>query len=351
MREVLLNVEGLNVYFHNRASEELTQVLFNVSFSLHRGETLGIIGESGSGKTVTLLALLGLISTQPGICSGEISYRLDNEQINVLENITSTVKLQQSSNGQPIIQKNLSHWDQHIEPRFQRIRGKTVAMIFQNPRLAFNPYICIGKQISENIRLHTPIKDKKLARQKALQWLTEVKMDAPEIRYKNNPYGLSGGMCQRAMIAMALAAEPEILIADEPTSGLDATIQAEILQLLKKLKSDLDKSLIIVSHDLGVIGDIADTILVYYKGHIVESGVALDLASKDRHPYTDSLLNAGSSMNPLSESVEEATSQGCPFQDICPDKWAFKGRCETRKPPVFTLNATHRVACWKYAND
>lgn len=352
MENPLLAVNNLNAFFYNKENGNLTQSLFDISFQLHKGETLGIIGESGSGKTITLLSLLGLVDAEPGICRGEIIYHNEESPLNVLGDISDIVKIKTNDQGVSEIQKDKTAWMKNIEPRYKKVRGSKVAMIFQNPRLAFNPYISIGKQINETIRLHTSIKDKKKAKEKTIEWLSAVKMDAPHIRYNNNPYGLSGGMCQRALIAMALSSESDIIIADEPTSGLDATIQSDILDLLMELKKTYSKSLIIVSHDLAVMKKITDNILVYYKGHIVESGASSDILKNQKninHPYTLSLINA----NALNFEEDEQTSEttdtpGCPYVMHCKYAKEVGIKCHEQAPPLKAVtNASHKIACWR----
>ena len=352
MNQPVLTVNDLNVYFHTRQSYRLSQVLSNISFKLYQGETLGIIGESGSGKSITLLSMLGLIGGNPGICSGEILLNNQHQSINLLQDIDQAVFIKQETNC-PEINKNTGFWKKHIEPRFKKVRGNTLSMIFQNPRLAFNPYISIGKQISETIRLHTTIKNKKTAKEKAIEWLTAVKMDAPHIRYNNNPYGLSGGMCQRALIAMALSSEARIILADEPTSGLDATVQSEILDLLQELKVKYQKSMLIVSHDLGVMQKISDRLLVYYQGHIVETASTQDILHRPEklHPYTQILLNAHKATGFIEESkiqIQNVIVSGCPFHTHCQFVHELNNKCLKEKPDLKEISPGHYIACWKY---
>ncbi len=363
MNNTLLEVTGLNAYILSRDAEHHPQTLVDINFNLNRGQTLGIIGESGSGKTITLLSLLGLLDAQPGICTGSIRYNVgsvgsidsvENTIIDVLADIGEVISLTHDHDKRLAVNKNIDLWKQKIEPAFQSVRGKIISMVFQNPRLAFNPYMSIGKQINETIRLNTAINDKKIAKEKTIEWLAAVKMDAPHIRYNNNPYGLSGGMCQRAMLAMALASESPIIVADEPTSGLDATLQADILELLANLKADYKKSMIIVSHDLSVVRRIADQVLVYYQGNIVESGTIDEVLNQTRphnHPYTHSMISANRStdFSDNSDSKQNVPmNKGCVYYSACKDKHQFGNLCAVEKPSTFKLNDNHQVACWKY---
>jgi oligopeptide/dipeptide ABC transporter ATP-binding protein len=236
-------------------------------------------------------------------------------------------------------------------------------MIFQNPKAAFNPFETIGKQISESILLHTDINSEKEAKEKALFWLEKVKIDSPSLRYENYPYGLSGGMSQRAMVAMALASEPSLLIADEPTTGLDATIQSKIVDLLEELKSSLGITLILISHDIGVISRLSDKIAVMYGGNVLEHGPAeiiLDKSSQQRHPYTRALLDSipdkdnvleGGYLKSIEGEVPDTilVPPGCRFYERCNSKdESIRVKCAEQNPVLFELNDAHGIRCWKF---
>ncbi|HFE37951.1 MAG TPA: ABC transporter ATP-binding protein [Gammaproteobacteria bacterium] len=348
MNQPLLEIRNLSVSFQQRKDLPPARAIRHISFQLEQNETLGIIGESGSGKSITLLSLMGLVDDEPGIVSGTIKLTLKQITLNLLEDIEQYI----IANGSDIRQANASTWKKLREQRYKNIRGKHISMIFQNPKLAFNPYCSIGKQISEMIRLHTDIKDKKQAKQIAIQWLQRVKMDAPEIRYNNNPYGLSGGMCQRAMLAMALASQPAILVADEPTTGLDATIQSNILDLLAKLKYETGTSMIVVSHDFNVIQRLANRVLVYFDGQIVEQGkteAIFDLSRKNIHPYTKQLLRANLHSKTTATISIKNVRHACGFSHLCSSKETeFAKRCENEAPKLFNLGNQHHIRCWKY---
>jgi len=368
IKKPLLDVKNLSVMFPGTNDHSPVSAIKNISFTLNQGETLGIIGESGSGKSVTLLALMGLIDLKPGITSGSISLNTNQNSIDLLQDIEKTNPLTESNRK----------WHKLKEKRYQAIRGNEISMIFQNPKLAFNPYYSIGSQINEMIRLHTDVKDKKSAKKVAIEWLGKVKMEAPAMRYNNNPYGLSGGMCQRAMIAMALASEPSILIADEPTTGLDATIQSNIVDLLANIKVETDISMIVVSHDFNVMCQLTDQVIVYYNGRIIEQGptnIIFDAERKNIHPYTKRLLKANlqgyvdASETPI---IENQNNNGCDFFDFCTAKDNnIVHLCESKTPELVPVklskpdsdsdsnphsdsdskNHSHNIRCWKFQHD
>jgi len=351
MTSPLLEVKNLSVFFPSPSEEQTVPAIKNISFSVNQGETLGIIGESGSGKSVTLLSLLGLINVNPGIVSGSITLTKNNKQQNLLENIEKYITY---DDNLPELH-NQKKWKKQSEQNYRNIRGNEISMIFQNPKLAFNPFYSIGSQINEMIRLHTDIKDKLKAKQMAIEWLERVKMEAPVMRYNNNPYGLSGGMCQRAMIAMALASQPSILIADEPTTGLDATIQSNIVDLLSSIKKESNISMIVVSHDFNVMRELTDRVIVYYKGRIIEEGLTNTIFNAKRnniHPYTKRLLEANlqgytdSSANPETNSTLHS---GCDFYDMCPCKEEVDSSlCKNEIPDSFKIGNQHRIRCWRF---
>ena len=353
MTSPLLEISNLSVLFPSTSDEQAVPAIKNISFSLNQGETLGIIGESGSGKSVTLLSLLGLINVDPGIVSGSIVLTKNKNKINLLENIEQYISYENDS----LTINNLSKWKKQRERLYKDIRGSEISMIFQNPKLAFNPFYSVGSQINEMIRLHTDTKNKIDAKKVAIEWLTRVKMEAPAMRYNNNPYGLSGGMCQRAMIAMALASEPSILIADEPTTGLDATIQSNIVDLLSSIKKDSNISMIVVSHDFNVMRELTDRVIVYYKGRIIEEGLTKNIFNEKRdniHPYTKRLLEANLQGFTDSSSLPETNMtrhSGCDFYDMCPSKGEnHLNRCMHETPVFFDVGDQHRIRCWRYQN-
>lgn len=258
MSEKLLEVKNLKTYFYT--DEGVVKSVDDVSFDVEKGKTLGIVGESGCGKSITSLSIMQLVETPPGkIVGGEIIYQ-----------------------GENLLEKN--------KDQMRKIRGGEIAMIFQEPMTSLNPVFTVGKQIMEALRLHTDL-DKEKAKERAIEMLKLVKIPLPEKRFNEYPHQLSGGMRQRVMIAMALSCNPKLLICDEPTTALDVTIQAQILDLINELKEKLGTSVMMITHDLGVIAEVADDVMVMYAGKVVEYGSADDIFESPKHPYTSGLMN------------------------------------------------------------
>lgn len=316
----VLEVKDLKTYFF--IPEGVTRAVDGVSFHIKRGETLGIVGESGSGKSVTSLSIMQLVPNPPGrIVSGEI----------LLE-------------GSNLLKKKKS--------AMNRIRGSDISMIFQEPLTSLNPVFTIGYQIKEVFRKHQGMSQKK-ALSESINMLKMVGIPLPERRVNEYPFQLSGGMRQRAMIAMALACNPKVLIADEPTTALDVTIQAQILKLMKDLKERLGMSILFITHDLGVIAQMAERVIVMYAGQVMEEAYSQNLFKKPLHPYTISLLKSlpdikekkkrlfvipGNVPSPLSFPT------GCRFHNRCYDVF---DRCK-EEPQLVTVENNRRVCCWRY---
>ena len=315
-----LEVTDLRTRFHT--PEGTVYAVNGISFSLKEGETLAVVGESGCGKSVTMMSILKLISTPPGeIVSGTVNYR-DRDLLQLSEN------------------------------EMEDIRGKEIAMIFQDPMTSLNPVLTIGRQITETLRTHTPM-DADQSRQRAITLLEMVGIPDAENRLGNYPHQFSGGMRQRVMIAMALACTPSLLIADEPTTALDVTIQAQIIELVKRLKEDVGMAMIWITHDLGVVAGMADRVIVMYAGFIVEEAQVDDLYDSPLHPYTLALLQAlpradrrreknlksiqGVPPNLLSEP------RGCPFAPRCE---YVQERCINENPLLVEIENKHKAACW-----
>ena len=313
---MILSVKDLKVAF--RTERGLVQVLDGVSFDVAEGEVLGIVGESGSGKTMTVLAVMGLITDPNAVITGSIQYR-----------------------GRELI---------GLPPReMRKLRGREIAMIFQDPMTALTPVYTVGWQIAEQILTHQNV-TRKQAWTRAVALLEEVGIPRPDEAVHRYPHQLSGGMRQRAVIAMALTCNPALLVADEPTTALDVTVQAQILDLLRTLRETHGSSIIFITHDLGVMAEIADRIMVMYAGRVVESATRHDLFAEPRHPYTTALLN---SIPPLEgprphrlQSIAGAPPsllalpQGCAFGPRCPQHMA---QCDAAKPPLH--GTTHAAAC------
>ncbi|WP_185983440.1 ABC transporter ATP-binding protein [Aureimonas mangrovi] len=314
----LLSVENFSLSFSANAPANLVD---GISFSVRRGKTLCIVGESGCGKSVTSLALMGLLPTPPArIESGRALFE-----------------------GRDLFTMN--------ERERSDLRGNEIAMIFQEPMTSLNPAFTVGHQISEGIRRHSK-KSKAEARAEALSLLERVRIPAPEKRLDAFPHQLSGGMRQRVMIAMALANRPKLLIADEPTTALDVTIQAQILALVSRLQEETGTAMILITHDLGVVAEVADEVAVMYAGRIVEQGPVAQIFDSPQHPYTIGLLGSMPSLGRREASLATIEGSvpplaemaaGCRFVDRCP---FGDGHCAAEVPPLRELGPGHHAACW-----
>ena len=317
--EKVLEVENMSVEFHTPAG--VVHAVTDVSFDLYRGEVLGIVGESGSGKSVTVNSLMRLLPDTARVFGRQ---RLNGRDIASIPN-----------------------------KEFNRIRGKELAMIFQDPMTSLNPVYTIGNQLEDTLRLHMGLRGWALHR-KAIELLEMVSIPQPEVRVRQYPHEFSGGMRQRVMIAMALACDPTILIADEPTTALDVTIQAQILDLMKTLQQRTGTSVIMITHDLGIISDLCDRVNVMYGSQIMESGTLDDIFYRTAHPYTQGLLKC------LPEvAIEEGRTRLDPIPGspvdlmMLPQGCAFASRCEhcmklciARRPQLFEASDGHYSRCW-----
>ncbi|WP_144460800.1 ABC transporter ATP-binding protein [Siminovitchia fortis] len=317
--EKILQVKDLHVSFKTYGGE--VKAVRGVSFDLHKGETLAIVGESGCGKSVTSQSIMRLIPEPPGrIAGGEIIYK-DKDLIKLKE------------------------------PELRKIRGAYISMIFQDPMTALNPTITIGDQITEGIRQHEDI-SRDEAKQKAIEMLALVGIPNPEIRLKQYPHQFSGGMRQRIVIAMALVCEPDVLIADEPTTALDVTIQAQILELFRDIQKKIGVSIILITHDLGVVAQVADRIAVMYAGKIVELGSRREIFYQPQHPYTKGLLQSVPRLDmdkgdliPIPGTPPDlfAPPVGCAFSARCPFAMEV---CSRVYPFQYQVSDQHQVDCW-----
>ena len=318
----LLEVRGLEIQYV--VNKEIVRAINGIDLTINRGETLGLVGETGAGKTTTALSIMGLLPVPPGkIVNGEISYE-----------------------GEDLLKKS--------ERQMRKIRGREIAMIFQDPMTSLNPLLTVGEQIMEVIMLHEKTSKLK-ATEKAREMLELVGI--PGNRYDEFPHQFSGGMKQRVMIAIALACDPQLLIADEPTTALDVTIQAQVLALMNDLKKKLNTAVLLITHDLGVVAEVCDHVAVMYADYIVESGSLADIFNDMKHPYTVGLF---STIPDLDEETEYLTTldglmpdpmnlpEGCRFHPRCSH---CAERCKTEDPPIVDVSPGHFVKCFLYQQE
>ena len=322
----LLVVRDLRTRFHTL--DGIVHAVDGVDFDIHRGETVGLVGESGCGKTVTALSILQLLRCPPAEIQGRILFKGQN----LLE-----------LDGEEI----------------RKIRGQSISMIFQEPMTSLNPVLTIGDQISEGVRVHEG-----MTRQKAWRWAVEmlgrVQIPEPGTRAGEYPHKLSGGMRQRAMIAMALSCNPQLILADEPTTALDVTIQAQIMDLMLRLKEEFETAVVLITHDLGIIAEMASRVVVMYAGKVMEEAPVRELFKDPRHPYTRGLLGSipvigrkaqtGRRLREIPGVVPSLLGmpQGCRFHPRCPEAIII---CREQEPPMVSLGEHRRVNCWLEAKD
>ncbi len=318
----LLEIENLKVSFFTPAGE--VKAVNGISYTLDEGRVLGIVGESGSGKSVSVSALMQLLAYPGRVIGGSISF--DNRDILAMN-----------------------------EEQIQSVRGKEIGMIFQDPMTSLNPVFTVGEQLTETLRRHTKM-NRKEAWDKSVEMLRLVGINNPEQRMKQYPHEFSGGMRQRAMIAMTLLCGPKLLIADEPTTALDVTIQAQILELMKDLRTKINAAIILITHDLGIVSDICDDVIVMYAGQIVEKGSIDDIFYRPSHPYTQGLLRCLPRLDSDGSKPLEPI-EGAPVDLLAlPKGCAFAPRCEkcmkiclTEHPPCYQIGDGHASTCWLHA--
>ncbi len=323
MAEHLLEVNNLKTYFFTRAG--VVKAVDDVSFTIKPGETLGVVGESGCGKSVTALSVMRLVANPPGkIVGGEINFNDEN-----------------------ILEMN--------QDELTDLRGSKISMIFQDPMTSLNPVFTIGYQIAETVKRHRKDMSKDQAWKRAVEMLDLVRIPDSKRRAKNYPHEFSGGMRQRVMIAIALACNPKLLIADEPTTALDVTIQAQILELMKGLSKEFDTSVMLITHDLGVVAGTAEYVNVMYAGHIVESAPVKQVFETPAHPYTVGLLHSiprlddqrGIKLNPIAGQPPDLLNPpaGCPYAPRCPK---VQSRCREERPQLMPVGRSDQVAACFY---
>jgi peptide/nickel transport system ATP-binding protein/oligopeptide transport system ATP-binding protein len=327
MAEKLIELRDLKTYFYTE--DGVVRAVDGVSFALERQKTLGVVGESGCGKSQTALSIMGLVPMPPGkIVGGQVIYH---------------------RNGNPIDLTKLNPKGKE----YRSIRGNEIAMIFQEPMTSLNPVYTIGNQIMEAIMLHQRV-NKREARERAIAMLRQVGIPLPEQRIDEYPHQLSGGMRQRAMIAMALSCNPQLLIADEPTTALDVTIQAQILELIKGLQEQYHMSLMMITHNLGVIAETSDDVVVMYMGKVVEYAPVEAIFHNPKHPYTQGLMESIPALTKKKERLKPIKGvvpdpynvpKGCPFQTRCP----YVMEVCKEMPPLEETEPGQKVACWLYS--
>lgn len=328
-RQKILDVDTLKVYFHTKKGD--SKAVDGNHFSMYEKETLAIVGESGCGKSVTAMSILGLVA-EPG-------------------EIMPDSKILYTGNGYNV---DLSKAD---DDKLREVRGNEISMIFQEPMTALNPVYTVGDQIAENIRIHENVSDDEI-KSRTVELLKKVGIARPDQVVNNYPFQLSGGMCQRVMIAMALSCNPKLLIADEPTTALDVTIQAQILKLMNELKDDTVTSIMLITHDLGVVAQVADWVNVMYAGKVVESAAVHELFKNPKHPYTTGLMASmpslstedGARLNVIEGTVPNPVylPKGCYFADRCTK---CQEKCLQGQPPLVHLGNGHTVSCWLYEDQ
>jgi oligopeptide/dipeptide ABC transporter ATP-binding protein len=320
MENKILEVRNLKTFFQTQNG--IAKAVDGIDFSLDQGEILGIVGESGCGKSVTALSILRLVPNPPGkIISGEVYFE-----------------------GKDLLKFS--------EKEMRNIRGNKITMIFQEPMVSLNPVYTIGEQIAETIRLHLGL-SRKQALERVIKLLKSVGIPSPEERVLNYPHQMSGGMRQRVMIAMAISCHPKLIIADEPTTALDVTIQSQILNLMRKLRDELNTAIILISHNLGIIAEMVESVIVMYAGRIMEKSPVIDLFETPLHPYTAGLLKSVPRLDQkkrlhiIPGNVPNILElpQGCVFNDRCEKKIK---KCNMEEPPLVEMDTQRYCRCWLY---
>ena len=330
--EVLLDIKGLKTYFYT--TNGIVRAVDDVGFYVRKGETLGLVGESGCGKSISSMSITRIVETPPGKYEGgEITF-----------------------DGKTLLRINEKERYLMPESEMRSIRGNDISYIFQEPMTSLNPVFKISKQLSEPMMLHRGM-SKRDAMEESIRLLNVVKIPNPERVVNEYPFSLSGGMRQRVMIAMALACEPKLLIADEPTTALDVTVQAQVLDLMNELKNRINASIIFITHDLGVIAEMCDRVVVMYAGKVVETSPIEELFNAPQHPYTQGLIASKPDLTSdedrlhvIPGNVPDLTDLpgGCPFHPRCSEAG---DRCKQEYPPTYKISDDHMVTCWEYKGE
>jgi peptide/nickel transport system ATP-binding protein len=366
----LLEVKGLKTYINTRKG--LVRCVDGVDFAIRGGETLGLVGESGSGKTMTARSVMGMIDHYPGIIEGEIWFNKgeDNnpsDPTNLVGHLKETVT---KVAGNRAFEKDVKKWNRETKKAYRDIRGRRLSIVFQDPQTSLNPYWTIGEQLGEAVSMSRSGEDLTDAdvHSKTIDWLKRVHINMPEQVVNSYPFELSGGMCQRVMIAMAFASEPDLVIADEPTTGLDVTIQARIVDLFEELKEELGLTMLLISHDIGLIHQLADRVAVMYCGRIVEDGPVSQVMRRQvesKHPYSVALrkslpklddVQGGERLPVIKNEVPDMLNPppGCAFHPRCEmyesDREGLVS-CTVRTPDRTRVGTDHWVCCWGLADN
>ena len=352
----ILEIEDLHTYFFT--DQGVVKAVNGVSFNVPKNATVGVVGESGCGKSVTSMSVMQLLQGPQGqIVSGSIRFNSHDFKLDARGNLIPTGESDRS--GTPLYEMEDKVFDIANMPihEIHRIRGRQIAMIFQEPMTSLNPVFTIGDQLDEVTFIHVPGATKEMAKARSMEMLSLVGIAAPERVYKAFPHELSGGMRQRVMISMALACNPRLIIADEPTTALDVTIQAQILDLLRDLKDKMDGSILLITHDLGIIAEMADYVVVMYAGRVIEQGTVREIFNDPRHPYTIGLQKSKPTMQSDSETLFNIPGN-VPNPINMPNHCYFKERCDRcigvcggDYPCMRQVSPTHFVACHLYGEE